>query len=228
MSSSAHNIRRRTLLGGATAAAGAAALHRSASAADARPLVIDHVSFPVYNNNAFLDAVTENWMARSLGTIHQQPQNPAFKAVSLLNPSFYVEVLSNTAQQPYWSNQVYVVVDKALWKQYEKPALVTEHFLVPAFGCGYALVNPAYPHLNTTLPRGSETGKSTAQIRLLISPTLAQDLSSIAGQSWRLPDNGSVIVHPGLLHAHDMAVIDDKQKLVAPILQPNPLLREFL
>ncbi|GAA6143686.1 hypothetical protein [Hydrogenophaga sp. 5NK40-0174] len=219
-------INRRRWLTGVTAAAAAAALQRNASASDTQPLVVDHVSFPVYNNNAFLDAVAQNWTSRSLGPLHHQPQNPAFKAVSLLNQRFYVEVLSNTEQQPYWSNQVYLVVDKALWKHYRQPAMATEHFLVPAFGCGYSLVSPDFPHLNSKLEGSNASGGT--KLTLLISQALADALANLAGQSWALPEDGSVKVHPGLLHAHDMAVIDDKQKLVAPILQPNPLLREYL
>jgi hypothetical protein len=52
-------------------------------------------------------------------------------------------------------------------------------------------------------------------------------LLNIGGQKWVLPSNGKIRVHEKLHHVHEIAVINEKSKLVAPLLHPNPLLREF-
>jgi hypothetical protein len=185
---------------------------------------IDHVMFPVYLNNAFLDVVEEIWAAKKAGKVFAQPQNAAFKGVYLQSKSFYVEYLSNVKDQPYWTNAVYVVVPKKHWAFYKSPALVDQYFLVPKFGCGYALVSPDFPYLNS-MTAGSN---SYDGLTLLISEALKKEVLSIAGLNWSLPESGKIQVHGSLVHVHDIAVIDEKSKLVAPLLQPNPLLREFL
>jgi hypothetical protein len=187
-------------------------------------VVIDHVMFPVYFNNPFLEAVEAEWRAQNLGKVYSQPQNPVFKGVYFESKSFYVEYLSTVKSEPYWSNAVYVVVPKKYWSHYKNPALSTEHFLVPTFGCGYTLVSPEFPYLNSVLAKGQTYDGFT----LLISKALEQELLRMAGQSWVLPPSGRVRVHEKLVHVHDISVINDKFKLVAPLLQPNPILREFL
>ena len=102
-------------------------------------LAIDHVMFPVYYNNPFLELVEDIWKERKLGKVFTGPQNASFKAVYLRSKGFYVEYLSNTKSEPYWSNAVCVVVPKKHWGYYNAPALLTEHFLTPKFGCGFGL-----------------------------------------------------------------------------------------
>lgn len=187
-------------------------------------LLIDHVMFPVYMNNPFLEVVEKIWRGRESGRVSAEPQNAAFKGLYFLSKSFYVEYLSNVKDQPYWANSVYVVVPKEHWGYYKAPALAGEHFLVPRFGCGFTLVSPDYPHLNSRIA-GDE---SYDGLTLLISESLKEELISIAGLRWRLPVSGKIRVQEGLFHSHDMAVIDEGSKLVAPLLQPNPFLREFL
>ena len=180
--------------------------------------------FPIYLNNPFLDIVEKIWTEQRSGKVFNQPQNAAFKGVYLQSKSFYVEYLSNVKDQPYWSNAVYVVVPQKHWGYYDKPALLDEHFLLPKFGCGYTLVSPDFPYLNSLSAREQHYDGLT----LLISEALKLELLSIAGLQWRLPDSGKVRVHKNLIHVHDMAVVNEKSQLVAPLLQPNPLLREYL
>jgi hypothetical protein len=187
-------------------------------------LQLDHVMFPVYFNNPFLNIVEKLWKEQSSGRVVQMPQYPAFKHVLHFSKSFYVEVLSTVQSEPYWSNAVYLVVPKQYWRFYKSPALVTEHFLIPQFGAGFQLVSPDFPHLNSVEARGESYDGFT----LLISKALEESLLNIGGQKWVLPGNGKIRVHEKLLHAHEITVINEKNKIVAPLLQPNPVLREFL
>jgi hypothetical protein len=186
-------------------------------------LVVDHVMFPVYFNNDFLAVVEAVWREQNSGRVYSEPQNPDFKGTYFESKSFYVEYLSTVQSEPYWSNAVYVVVPKVYWAHYQSPALVSEHFLVPAFGCGYTLVGPDYPQLNSTLAAAQTYDGFT----LLISKALEQQLLKIAGQSWELPHSGKIRVHEELFHVHDIVVINEHDKLVAPLLQANPVLRDF-
>jgi hypothetical protein len=176
-------------------------------------LQLDHVMFPVYFNNQFLNIVEQVWKDQLSGRVFQMPQYPAFKHVLHFSKSFYVEYLSTVQSEPYWSNAVYVVVPKQYWGFYKSPALVTEHFLIPQFGSGFQIVSPQFPHLDG--------------FTLLISKALEESLLNIGGQKWVLPSNGKIRVHEKLHHVHEIAVINEKSKLVAPLLHPNPLLREF-
>jgi hypothetical protein len=186
-------------------------------------LQIDHVMFPVYFNNAFLEIIEGEWQAQKSGRVYSQPQNPVFKGTYFESRSFYVEYLSTVKSEPYWSNAVYVVVPRGYWSYYETPALVDEYFLLPSFGCGYTLVSPEYQYLNSNLAKEQTYDGFT----LLISKALEQELLQVAGQPWVLPSSGKVRVHEDLVHVYDMAVINEKSKMVAPLFQPNPTLREF-
>ena len=184
-------------------------------------LQIDHIMFPVYFNNAFLGVVEETWKGNAIGRVFAQAQNALFKAVYLQSKDFYVEHLSTVESEPYWSNTLYVVVSKEFWSYYAAPALRTEHFLIPRFGCGFSLVNPDFPHLHSSLPEQSYDGLS-----ILISSALESELKTLAGRAWGLPPH--LRVHSGLHHAHDIVVVDGNSKVVAPLFQANPLLREYL
>ena len=153
---------------------------------EAMELVVDHVMFPVYFNNQFLDVAEESWKALNVGKVAQGRQNSAFKGVYFHSKSFYIEYLSNVKEQPYWSNAVYLVVPKKYWAFYEKPALVSEHFLVPKFGCGYQLVSPDFPHLN---PKVSADVEYDGLV-ILISPALESEITQIAGKNGLFPRAG--------------------------------------
>lgn len=187
-------------------------------------LLIDHVMFPVYLSNEFLDVVEKDWKRRNVGRVFSQAANPSFKPIYFQSKRFYVEYLSNVSSEPYWSNAVYVVVPTELWGYYKNPVIRNEYFLVPSFGCGYQLINPEFPHLNSLI--AEDKGVNYNGFELLVSAQLHETLLNIAGEKWSLPD--WVQIHDKLMHVHDIAVVDEQSKLVAPILQPNPILREFL
>jgi hypothetical protein len=69
-------------------------------------LQLDHVMFPVYFNNQFLNIVEQVWKNQSSGRVVQMPQYPAFKLVLHFSKSFYVEYLSTVQSEPHWSNAV--------------------------------------------------------------------------------------------------------------------------
>lgn len=186
-------------------------------------LIIDHVMFPVYLNNALLERVEPNWKERNAGKVFTQPQNRSFKGLYMSSKSFYVEYLSTVETEPYWSAAIYVIVPNEYWDAYESPALKTDHFLIPSFGSGYQLLSPSFPHLNSEVSKE----ESYDGLTILISKALEQELLNIGGKKWRLPANGKVRVHEGLHHLHDIAVIDENEKIVAPLLEANPVLREF-
>jgi hypothetical protein len=215
----------RTSVLGLSAVSSAKAMAQTATGgASPMELQLDHVMFPVYFNNQFLNVVEQVWKGQSSGRVVQMPQYPAFKHVLHFSKSFYVEYLSTVQSEPYWSNAVYVVVPKQYWGFYKSPALITEHFLIPQFGLGFQIVSPQFPHLNSVEAKGESYDGFT----LLISKALEESLLSIGGQKWVLPSNGKIRVHEKLHHVHEIAVINEKSKIVAPILQPNPVLREFL
>jgi len=163
-------------------------------------ITIDHVMFPVYFNNSFLNSVEENWTQRNLGYVDTQAQNDFFKGLYLHTKSFYVEYLSTVANEPYWSNAVYVVVPNEYWDNYETPDFRSDHFLIP---------------------------KSYDGLTILISKALEYELCNIGGEKWTLPSNGKLRVHEGLHHLHDIAVIDENDTIVAPLFEANPVLRDF-
>lgn len=186
-------------------------------------LRIDHVMFPVYANNPFLETIESQWTQKKSGKVFTQPQNDFFKGVYLQSKSFYVEYLSTVESQPYWSNAVFVVVPTEYWSHYEEPAMKSEYFLVPYFGSGFQLVSPDYPHLNEIV----SADETYDGLKILISSALKNELTNIGGQEWLLPKSGKVEVHEGLVHPHDIVVIDEHAKLVAPLLEANPILRDF-
>ncbi len=186
-------------------------------------LEIDHVMMPVYFNNALLEHVEQTWKDKQSGKVFTQPQNDFFKGVYLQSKSFYVEYLSTVDTQPYWSSAVFFVVPEKYWDHYENPAIRNDYFLVPYFGSGYQLVSPDFPHLN----RINAAQESYDGLQILISAALEKEILTIGGQQWTLPANGKLTVHEGLAHRHDIVVIDEHSKLVAPILEANPILRDF-
>lgn len=184
-------------------------------------LKIDHVMFPVYFNDEFLEFIEYNWKTRDSGKVHTQPQNGRYKGVYLNSRSFYVEYLSSVETEPYWSTAIFVVVPNEFWDAYEEPAIRNDHFLIPWFGSGYQLVSPDYPHTNDKVSADEDYDGLT----ILISKALENELLNIGGQKWTLPKN--VRVHEGLFHLHEITVIDENSKIIAPLYEANPVLREF-
>jgi hypothetical protein len=194
------------------------------NAGETMELVVDHVMFPLYFNNQFLDLAEDIWKELKVGKVTAGKQNPAYKGVYLHSKSFYVEYISNVKEQPYWSNAIYFVVPKEYWGFYREPALLTEYFLVPEFGCGYQLVSSEFPHLNSKVSADVDYDG----LVIFISQALEAEITNIGGKKWTLPKSGKVQVHKGLKHVHDIVVINEKSKTIAPLLQPNPILREYL
>lgn len=190
---------------------------------DAMELEIDHVMLPVYYNDALIDSIESVWRDRARGKVFTQPQNDFFKPVYLQSKSFYVEYLSTVQAQPYWSSAVFFVVPKQYWDHYKNPAMVNEHFLIPSFGSGYQLVSPDYPHLNSKIVKDVMYDG----LKILISAALEEQILGIGGKQWSLPKDGKLQVHDGLAHLHDIVVIDENAKLVAPLFEANPILRDF-
>lgn len=186
-------------------------------------LVLDHVMIPAYFNNPLLDLVEAHWKGQKGGTVKTYPQYPAFKQVVQFTRSFYVEQLSTVKSEPYWSNAVYFVVPTEYWDHYKHPPIRSEHFLVPAFGAGFALVSPDYPHLNSKLAADEPYDGLT----VFISPNLAKSITTIGGQTWTFPEKGPLKVHKDLHHFTDIVVINERNERVAPLFQPNPLLRDY-
>lgn len=176
--------------------------------------------FPVYMGGDFLAAARTVWEAFGTGDVFDRPPNRSFTGLYYQSRDFYVEYAATQVTEPYWSNAIYLVMDPKHWDHYASPALRTDHFLIPAFGSGYQLVSPDFPHLNARIAKTGYRGLKT-----LISPALAAQILSIGGQDWSLPD--TLEVHDGLHHLHDIVVINEDRKIVAPILRENPILREF-
>lgn len=183
-------------------------------------LVIDHVMFPTYLGDQLLDEVEWTWRNREYGKVFREAERKEFLPLYCQSKQFYVECLSNRSTFSYWSNAVFVVVPKELWSYYKEPAHVSEHFLIPYFGSGYQLVSPDFPNLNSKL-----TGEFDEGFTLLVSPDLYKILARIADREWKLPDH--LKPHTDLKHMHDMAVLDAKDRLVAPLYQANPALKGY-
>jgi len=186
-------------------------------------LEIDHVMIPVYFNNDLLEFIEHDWKKRKSGKVFTQPQNDNFKGVYLPSKNFYVEYLSSVETEPYWSSAIFLVVPNKYWDFYKEPAIRSEFFLIPSFGSGYQLVSPSFPYLNSIVSKE----ESYDGLTILISKALERHLLSIGGQRWTLPKNGKIRVHEGLHHLHDIAVIDEHNKIVAPLFEANPVLREY-
>jgi len=186
-------------------------------------LTIDHVMIPVYLNDTLLEFVEHNWANRKLGKVFSEPPGNSFRGLYLKSKSFYVEYLSTVETEPYWSSAIYLVVPNEYWDAYKKPAMRNDHFLIPSFGSGYQLVSPTFPHLNTIVSKD----ESYDGLTILISKALEQELLTIGGKQWVLPKNGKIRVHEELHHLHDIAVIDERNKIVAPLFEANPVLRGF-
>lgn len=184
-------------------------------------LKIDHVMFPVYFNDAMLEHVEAEWDYYGKGKVFKQPSNGTYTGVYIAGKSFYVEYLSSVDTEPYWSTALYVVMPTEYWDAYEEPVMRNDHFLIPWFGSGYQLISPEYPHTHDKTSKDQEYDGMT----ILISKALEQELLNIGGKKWTLPKH--VRVHDGLYHMHDIAVINENSKLVAPLFEANPVLRDF-
>lgn len=193
-----------------------------AESADGMELLLDHVMFVTYHNNTLLEEVHESWKKHQTGKTHIAPQQTDYRGVYYQSKSFYVEQLSTISGEYYWSNCVYVVLPQKYWGFYDKPAMVTRDMLIPSYGCGYQIVSPDFPTLNAKISKDVTYDGFT----ILVSPTLEASLKTMAGQKWKLPA-GKIKVHEKLLHPYDIAVVNEKNKLIGPLFQSNFALKEY-
>ncbi len=179
-------------------------------------LEVDHISFPVYNNLAFLDEVEGSWREHGSGRVQMGPQGPQYTGVFYLTKNFYVEHLSTAKNDGYWSNTIYVVVDKKHWDHYENPDSRNENWLKPRMHGGFAVFGPdslpvQWSRQQPTIPY--------AGLKLMISSALEDQLKNVCGLKWELPPY--LEVDERFLHPYDMAVINEDRRLIAPLHQCN-------
>jgi hypothetical protein len=103
-------------------------------------LEIDHVMFPIYNNNNFLNEVANEYKKNKKYMYLIGKQQPSYKGIYLHSKNFYIEHLSTVKGEYYWSNSLAILLDKKYWSYYKKPDSISEHFMTPKFGCGYFLL----------------------------------------------------------------------------------------
>ncbi len=106
-------------------------------------LIVDHIMFPVYNNDTFLDEMKEIWDAKNVGEIKRDDYD-AYSGVFFQTKSFYVEYLSTNKGDGWWKNRICIVMDKKYWDYYQEPFIKDDFFLTPEITSGFFLVSPEY------------------------------------------------------------------------------------
>lgn len=179
-------------------------------------LIIDHVMFPVYDNNKFLKKVYKEWKKNKKYDISIGKQNDRFRGIYLFSTNFYIEHLSTTINNPYWNNALCIVVDKKYWKYYKHPDEISDDYLIPKYGCGYFLIDPQskfrYKHGNKNI--GSQYDNFT----ILISKKLEISIKKICGLDLQLPKY--IKTCNNFTQHYDIAVIDNNIR-IAPLFQSN-------
>ena len=181
-----------------------------------KELIVDHIMFPVYNNDPFLDEMQEIWETKNIGEVERADYD-AYSAVFFKSKEFYVEYLSTNKGDGWWRNKVYIVVDKKFWDYYESPFIKDDFFLVPERTSGYALISPEYNALSSKVNQHIEYEGFT----ILISEELKSILLNICGLKWELPP--FIKTNKNLIHETDMVVIDEEGEYIAPFLECNPV-----
>jgi|AntAceMinimDraft_17_1070374.scaffolds.fasta_scaffold07273_3 hypothetical protein len=181
-----------------------------------KELVVDHIMFPVYNNDAFLDEVKEIWETKGVGEIKRDDYE-AYSGVFFKTKKFYVEYLSTNKGDGWWRNRICVVVDKQHWDYYKEPFLKDEFFLTPEITSGFFLVSPEYNSTNTKINKDIDYKGFT----IYISEALKEKLENICDLKWKLPDY--IKTNKNLIHETDIVVVDGKGEYVAPFLQCNTI-----
>lgn len=178
-------------------------------------LIIDHIMFPVYNNDSFLDEIKIIWEEKGFGKVTREDYEQ-YSGVYLSTKNFYVEYLSTNKGDGWWRNKICIVLDKKYWDFYETPMLRDEHFLVPNYFSGYFIVSPDYPKLNSK----DSSDIDFDGLTIYISEKLAEKLKCAAGKNWTLPS--FVKIHKELVHENDIVVVENgKEEYIAPYLQSN-------
>lgn len=180
-------------------------------------LVIDHVMFPIYNNNDLLTEIEAEWKKNNNYLVTIGEQNQLFKGIYLDSKNFYIEQLSTTKGNAYWSNAIAIVLDKKYWDYVDKPDEISEHFMTPKYGCGYFIVDPNYQFTHQKINKSDYDN-----FTIHVSKELAEALTNLAGMQWVLPEY--IKVSDVLCQAYDI-IVTDNNKHIAPLFQANtPLL----
>ena len=100
-------------------------------------LDVDHVMFPVYNNNKFLEEVANEYKTNEKYIYSIGKQQQSYKGIYLYSKNFYIEHLSTIKGEYYWSNSIAIILDKKYWSYYKNPVILDDNFMRPTFGSGY-------------------------------------------------------------------------------------------
>jgi len=179
-------------------------------------LIVDHVMYPVYNNDAFLDEMMEIWKAKKVGKVKRDDYD-AYSGVFFETKSMYVEYLSTNKGDGWWRNRICIVLDKKYWDYYKEQFMRDEFFLTPEITSGFFLVSPEYNSLNSKINSQIEYDGFT----IYISDVLKEKLENICGMKWILPE--FIKTNSNLVHETDIIVVDEKGNYIAPYLQSNTI-----
>lgn len=174
---------------------------------------VDHVMFPVYNNNKFLEEVANEYKTNEKYIYSIGKQQPSYKGIYLYSKNFYVEHLSTVKGEYYWTNSLAIILDKKYWAYYKNPVILNNDFMTPKFGCGYFFVNPEYNFTNKKI-----TKSKYDNFTIYISKNLKNSLTNIAGLKWKLPNY--IKTHNKLCQPYDI-IVKDKNTIIGPLFQTN-------
>ena len=176
-------------------------------------LDIDHVMFPVYNNNDFLKEVANEYNKNKKYVYSIGKQTPGYKGIYLYSKNFYIEHLSTIKGEYYWTNSLAIILDKKYWSYYKNPAIINDNFMTPKFGCGYFFVNPEFNSTNKKISKSDYDN-----FTIYISKNLKNKLSNIAGLKWKLPNY--IKSNDKLCQPYDI-IVKDKDVIIGPLFQTN-------
>ena len=176
-------------------------------------LTIDHVMFPIYDNNNFIATVNKYWKKFNSKVKNQHDR------IFLNTKNFYVEYISVSKKLSpldcFWSNAICIELDDHYWNMVKNPLIKTDYFITPYAGCGYFFVNSKYKYINRNINKNKNNNNGF----IFISKKLWDELEYLFDIEWRLPNY--IIIDKNLLHNYDMFVLDENYKLMAPYLQSN-------
>lgn len=176
-------------------------------------LDVDHVMFPVYNNNNFLDEVANEYKKNKKYIYSIGKQEPSYKGIYLYSKNFYIEHLSTIKGEYYWSNSIAIILDKKYWSYYKNPVILDDNFMRPTFGSGYFFVNPEYKFTNK-----KNLKSNYDNFTIYISKNLKKELTNIAGLKWKLPKY--IKTNDKLCQQYDI-IIKDRDVVIGPLFQTN-------
>ena len=177
---------------------------------------LDHIMFPVYNNDKILDEIKNEWKKKYKNYKITVEKKTSFKAIYLKMKKYYIEYLSTIKGEHNWTNALCVKLDKKYWSYYKKPDQIDKHFMIPKFGCGFFIVDPKSPYTKWCKAEFRESN-----FEILISKKLKKELINLGGLKWKLPKN--IKTNKNLCQSYDILVVDkvNEDNIVAPLFQAN-------